>query len=82
MIASLTEVGPAMAGKAGTHIVPDAPAQGREQARRRGREGRRQAGRQEDAPHQAPAKKPRQRSRRSPGAEVIDISTRRRAVAE
>jgi carbamate kinase len=26
VIASLTEVGPAMAGRAGTHIVPDAPA--------------------------------------------------------
>ena len=26
IIASLTEVGPAMAGRAGTHIVPDAPA--------------------------------------------------------
>jgi carbamate kinase len=27
VIASLTEVGPAMAGRAGTHIVPDAPAE-------------------------------------------------------
>jgi len=26
VIASLTEVGPAMAGRAGTHIVPDAAA--------------------------------------------------------
>ena len=38
VIASLTEVGPAMAGKAGTHIVPDAPASG---ARRRPAERRR-----------------------------------------
>ena len=29
VIASLIEVGPALAGKAGTHIVPDAPAKAR-----------------------------------------------------
>jgi hypothetical protein len=28
VIASLTEVGPALAGKAGTHIVPDGAAKG------------------------------------------------------
>ena len=41
VIASLTEVGPAMAGEAGTHIVPDAPAKGATK-----RHGRRQGGRQ------------------------------------
>ncbi len=81
VIASLTDVGPAMAGKAGTHIVPDAPAKG---ASKRGgaaaKAAARPAAKKTAAP--APARKPRQRSRRSPGADVIDISTRRRAVAE
>jgi hypothetical protein len=81
VIASLTEVGEAMAGKAGTHIVPDAPA---ERASRRGAAkqpaGEPETGQTGTAP--APAKEPRQRSRRSPGADVIDISTRRHAAAE
>ena len=39
VIASLVEVGPAMAGKAGTHIVPDAPAKA-QRAGTRGEHGR------------------------------------------
>ena len=84
VIASLTEVGPAMAGEAGTHIVPDAPAKARDEARG----GRREAGAKpkaaapkKTAAPKAPAKKPRQRTRRGPVADVIDINTRR-AVAE
>ena len=62
VIASLTEVGPALAGQAGTHIVPDAPA-------KRGASVK-------PAARKAPAKKaasrrsprPRRRRRRRPGA--------------
>ena len=89
VIASLTEVGPAMAGKAGTHIVPDAPAktkrgagaktaaktagQGARQGRRHEEGGGPQGSRQADAPRLAT----------TGGADVIDITTaRRRAVAE
>ena len=81
VIASLTDVGPAMAGRAGTHIVPDDPAK---VASKRGGAAAKAAAKpaaKKTAEH-APAQKPRQRSRRSPGADVIDISTRRRAVAE
>jgi carbamate kinase len=83
VIASLTDVGPAMAGLAGTHIVPDAPAK----RVTKGTTGTKSAATPKAAsPKKATAskgtaKKPRQRTRRSPGADVIDISTRR-AVAE
>jgi hypothetical protein len=81
VIASLTEVGPAMAGRAGTHIVPDEPTKGgskRSTAKKpAGKPETKQTG---DAP--ASKKRPQQRRRRSPDADVIDISTRRRAVAE
>jgi carbamate kinase len=83
VIASLTEVGPAMAGKAGTHIVPDAPAKsatGRAAGAKAGAKPKAAAPKKPAAP-KAPAKKPRQRSLRGPVADVIDISTRR-AVAE
>ncbi len=87
VIASLTEVGPALAGRAGTHIVPDAPAKG---AGKRGGAAAKAAPAAGKAAGTAPAakktaapaKKPRQRGRQGSAAEVIDISTRRRAVAE
>jgi carbamate kinase len=87
VIASLTEVGPAMAGEAGTHIVPDAPAKGAAKGatgRTTGAEPGVKAGAaaaKKPAAPRTPAKKPRQRTRRGPVAEVIDINTRR-AVAE
>ena len=77
VIASLVEVGPAMAGEAGTHIVPDAPAKRRAPARR--------APKKAPAEPRAAAKTPAKKKRNAPraGADVIDINTaRRRAAAE
>ena len=80
VIASLTEVGPAMAGRAGTHIVPD---EAKDRAARRGPAAKAKAAAPKKAASATPAKKPRQRAARGPVAEVIDIDTaRRRAVAE
>jgi carbamate kinase len=82
VIASLTEVGPAMAGRSGTHIVPDTPAKG---ASKRGGATKKAAARPpaKKAGGATPtAKKPRQRTRRGPVADVIDINSRRQAVAE
>jgi glutamate 5-kinase len=85
VIASLTEVGPAMAGRAGTHIVPDAPAK-KATKRSAGAAGktaaRVAATRKTAATKAAPTRTPRS-SGTSGGADVIDITTgRRRAVAE
>ena len=68
VIASLTEVGPAMAGRAGTHIVPDAPARraaapadagaaasGKAGAKLQGEGRRREEGGGPQAARQAPA---------------------------
>ena len=88
VIASLTEVGPAMAGKAGTHIVPDAAA-----GSGRRRSGSKPAGKAAKAPGKAagakkaarkePAKRTRRATSTGSGADVIDIATaRRRAAAE
>ena len=89
VIASLTEVGAALAGRAGTHIVPDGPAKA---AKRGG--GSKAAAKPAKASGTAAAtkkpaarKKPAERTRRSTstagGADVIDITTaRRRAAAE
>ena len=91
VIASLVDVGPAMAGKAGTHIVPDAPAKDAaepeaatapEAAGRTGA-GRKAAVLKKPAARKAPDKKPSRRTRREQVADVIDITTaRRRAGAE
>ena len=89
VIASLTEVGAALAGRAGTHIVPDGSAKA---AKRGG--GSKAAAKPAKASGKAAAtkkpaarKKPAERTRRSTstagGADVIDITTaRRRAAAE
>ena len=81
VIASLVEVGPAMAGEAGTHIVPDAVA--KRGAKKAGAKPARAA---DKAPPKArAATTPAKKKRRSPssGADVIDInSVRRRAAAE
>jgi hypothetical protein len=76
VIASLTEVGPALAGTAGTHIVPDRPAR---------RSGRAPAGRAAAAKAKAakaPAGKKPRGAPPAAGADVIDISTRRQAAAK
>jgi carbamate kinase len=95
VIAGLTEVGPAMAGRAGTHIVPDArtttgagPRGGTGAASEAGSSANRLAGRAARAGKgAAAAKRPAGGPSRSTagrgGAEVIDIATgRRRAAAE
>jgi carbamate kinase len=73
VIASLTEVGEALAGRAGTHIVPDGAsnkAAGSSQARK-------------TTTGKKPAARPRQGPSGHGGADVIDISTgRRQAAAE
>jgi carbamate kinase len=81
VIASLTDVGPAMAGSAGTHIVPDAPAKG---ATKRGGAPKKPAARsaKKTGSETQATRKPRQRARRKPVADVIDINTRRRAAAD
>jgi carbamate kinase len=72
VIASLTEVGPALAGEAGTHIVPDAPAKKAAKSRTRSTDATKR-----------PARKPRGSAAGAGGAEVIDIATgRRQAAAE
>ena len=82
VIASLTEVGPALAGRAGTHIVPDErtkQAAGRAAAKTPAKA----AAAKKTAASKTSAGKPRKDSRRGAGAEIIDISTcRRRAAAE
>ena len=90
VIASLTEVGPAMAGRAGTHIVPDAPAKRAAKPRAGGKAAAKAAkppAKAAAAGRRRPPSTPRQRTRRGAardgGAEVIDITTaRRRAAAE
>ncbi len=82
VIASLSEVGPAMAGKAGTHIVPD---EVKKRATERNPAAKAQT--KTRAPKKTapvtPAKKPRQRGAHGSAGEVIDIDTaRRRAAAE
>jgi carbamate kinase len=81
VIASLTEVGPAMAGRAGTHVVPDAPAGsgGKRGAGAAGRPAARATSKEADAGKSA-ADERRRRSRRGPG--VVDIAARRHAVAD
>jgi carbamate kinase len=88
VIASLTEVGPALAGRAGTHIVPDAKAKTKRGAgtrtasRTAGKASGKAAGTKKTAARKAPAKRTR-RPATTGGADVIDITTaRRRAVAE
>jgi carbamate kinase len=94
VIASLTEVGPALAGAAGTHIVPDAQAKRKAPAkaaaktkaqakpRTKAPAKPRAAAAKKTAAPKAPAKKPRKGTRGEDVADVIDISTRRRAVSE
>ena len=91
VIASLTEVGPALAGRAGTHIVPDAPAKraatpagARSAGKTAGKpSGKAATGPGKTASPKPPAKRTRRGAATSGGADVIDITTaRRRAVAE
>jgi hypothetical protein len=83
VIASLTEVGPAMAGRAGTHIVPDAPARsgGKRGAGAAGEPAARATSKDAEAGQSTADKRPRH-SRRGPVAGVVDSAARRRAVAE
>ena len=87
VIASLVEVGPALAGRAGTHIVPDAPARtGRSRTKAAAstttKAPAKAAGAKKAAAGKAPAKRTR-RPATTGGADVIDITTgRRRAAAE
>ena len=86
VIASLTEVGPALAGRAGTHIVPDAQAK-RAAAPKKAAAAKPKAAAagkpaaKKPAAPKAAARKPRKKAREDV-AEVIDINTRRRAVSE
>ena len=85
VIASLTEVGPALAGRAGTHIVPDAAAKAKTAARPAARTkaaAKPRAAAKKTAAPKAAAKKPRKSPRGEDVADVIDINTRRRAVSE
>ena len=90
VIASLVEVGPAMAGKAGTHIVPDAAAKaaGRGSRSKGAAAGTTKAQGKAAGTKKAAARKQttgqtRRSAGTSGGAEVIDITTaRRRAAAE
>ena len=88
VIASLTEVGPAMAGKAGTHIVPDAPAKAKRggakpAAKTTAKAPGKAAATKKTAVPREPAKRPRRTTSTAGGDDVIDISTaRRRAAAE
>jgi carbamate kinase len=89
VIASLTEVGPALAGRAGTHILPDAGARAKAPAKPRAKAAakpraaaRPKAAKKQAAAPKAPAARPRRRGRDEDGADVIDITTRRRAVSE
>ena len=72
VIASLTEVGPALAGKAGTRIVPDKPAR-RQTGTPQARDGETAAG-----PRR---KQPAPRKRTAGSAQVIDIHSKRRAAS-
>ena len=87
VIASLIEVGPALAGRAGTHIVPDAPAESRRSgtkaaASATNRPPVKAAGTNKAAARKAPSKRTR-RPATTGGADVIDITTgQRRAAAE
>jgi carbamate kinase len=87
VIASLIEVGPAMAGRAGTHIVPDAPAKAKRgagpAAKPAAKSTGKAAGTKKAAARKQPAKRERRDSSTSDGADVIDITTaRRRAAAD
>jgi carbamate kinase len=73
VIASLTEVGPALAGKAGTRIVPDKPAR-RQTGTPQARDGETAAG-----PRRKP---PAPRKRAAGSAQVIDIHSKRRAASQ
>jgi carbamate kinase len=80
VIASLTEVGPALAGRAGTHIVPDAAAKAKPAPKARA--AKTPAGRAKAAKPRSAAKKPAAKAKRphKGGAEVIDISSVRRGA--
>ena len=89
VIASLVEVGPAMAGKAGTHIVPDgaAKAAGRGSSSKGSAAGTtkargKAAGKKKSAARKQTTDRTRRSAATSGGAEVIDITARRRAAAE
>jgi carbamate kinase len=85
VIASLTEVEEALAGSAGTHILPDAPAKRAAKPAAAKRAAQRPAAKRPAKQQPAakrPAGKPRRRARRDEGADVIDITTRRRAGGE
>jgi carbamate kinase len=90
VIASLTEVGPALAGEAGTHIVPDGAVSRAAKPGAKEKAATKKAARTRKAMHPAGAKtpsarKPAERRRRtSPrggGADVVDITAARRWTA-
>jgi carbamate kinase len=87
VIASLTEVEEALAGSAGTHILPDAHGAAAAKAKARGGRGKAKA--KQSGPRARAAKKPpakrapaKRRASEEEGAQVIDIGTRRRAASE
>jgi len=90
VIASLTEVGPALAGRAGTHIVPDGaakraakPRAGGKAAAKAAKAPARAAAAKKAAARKQPPPQKRRTTSSSGGADVIDITTaRRRAAAE
>ena len=77
----LIEVGPAMAGRAGTHIVPDAPAKKatKRSAGAGGKTAARATATKKTAATKAPPKRTRRGSGTTGGADVIDITTGRRS---
>jgi len=85
VIASLIEVGPALAGKAGTRIVPDGTARTRRSGKRAAASSTakapaKAAATKKTAARKAPAKRTR-RPATTGGADVIDITTARRRTA-
>jgi carbamate kinase len=83
VIASLTEVGEALAGRAGTHIVPDGAARAGKPPAAAKKAPSKAARTKRAAARKGPAKKPRGETPKDSGADVIDITTgRRRAAVE
>jgi carbamate kinase len=92
VIASLTQVGPALAGKAGTHIVPDAQSRRRTAAKQAAakKPATRKPATEKPAAGRSAAKKPtatkttskpRSRTRSEAVADVIDINRPRRRAS-
>jgi hypothetical protein len=83
VIASLTEVVPAMAGEAGTRIVPEAGT-GRKTERTAGHAAEKSTGKRHGKKadsKKAPAKKATTRKAAQPGTTVIDIDEARKRAS-